>query len=129
MSIVTFHTRNPDTQKPGCALIQASSAHGIELFEDLLWDLATLSFVPHVFQPTLTFFPTSGGEGSNGYGDKDGAREGTRSFTETSEASICAQLVSDVALSIRTWFSTYLGFRETVSLGNFLFDPYCMPVC
>lgn len=81
------------------ARIQASSAHGIELFEDLLWDLGTLSFVPHVFQPTLTFFPGSGGEGWNGYGDKDGGEGGTRNFTDTShgEASICAQLVSAVA--------------------------------
>ena len=77
--------------------LQASSAHGIELFEDLLWDLATLSFVPHVFQPTLTFFPASGGKRSNGYGDKDGLGEGTRNFTDASEANICAQLVSPVA--------------------------------
>lgn len=87
----------PSGKKTGFARVQASSAHGIELFEDLLWDLATLSFVPHVFQPTLTFFPGGGGECSNGNGDKDGVGEGTQNLAEMTEASICAQLVSAIA--------------------------------
>ena len=36
---------------------QASSAQGVELFEDLLWDIAKLSFAEHVFAPALTYFP------------------------------------------------------------------------
>lgn len=78
---------------------QASSAQGIELFEDLLWDLAALSFVPHVFQPSLTFFPASGMDGGEDpNGSRDAAGEGTRNVTETSEASVCAQLVNVVIL-------------------------------
>ncbi|CAM9205957.1 unnamed protein product, partial [Scytosiphon promiscuus] len=72
-------------------LDQASSAQGIELFEDLLWDLATLSFVPHVFQPTLTFFPGSGG-GDDIIASADGVGPETRKIAETSEASVRAQL-------------------------------------
>ena len=71
---------------------QASSAQGIELFEDLLWDLASLSFVSHVFQPSLTFFPGNSGDDPNG--SDDGVGEGTRKVMETSEATVCAQLVS-----------------------------------
>ncbi|CAM9536665.1 unnamed protein product [Chrysoparadoxa australica] len=40
-------------------LNQASSAQGVELFEDLLWDVAKLSFAEHIFEPSLTFFPGS----------------------------------------------------------------------
>jgi hypothetical protein len=38
-------------------LNQASSAQGVELFEDLLWDVAKLSFAEHIFEPSLTYFP------------------------------------------------------------------------
>lgn len=38
-------------------LNQASSAQGVELFEDLLWDMAMLSFEERIFEPSLTFFP------------------------------------------------------------------------
>jgi hypothetical protein len=37
--------------------LQASSAQGVELFEDLLWDIAKLSFAEHIFAPSLTHFP------------------------------------------------------------------------
>eukprot|EP01084_Bolivina_argentea_P245060 410395_1 len=39
-------------------LNQASSAQRIELFEDLIWDIAKLSFSEHIFEPSLTFFPS-----------------------------------------------------------------------
>ncbi|CAM9397615.1 unnamed protein product, partial [Phaeothamnion confervicola] len=39
-------------------LNQASSAQGVELFEDLLWDVASLSFANHIFEPSLAFFPS-----------------------------------------------------------------------
>ncbi|CAM9405507.1 unnamed protein product, partial [Ectocarpus sp. 4 AP-2014] len=72
-------------------LDQASSAQGIELFEDLLWDMATLSFVPQVFQPTLTFFPgNANGEDTNTAREEIG--KGVRNATEATEASVCAQL-------------------------------------
>lgn len=74
--------------------MQASSAQGIELFEDLLWDLATLSFVPHVFQPSLTFFPGNSSDDPNV--PDDGVGEGTSKVKETSESTVCAQLVSAV---------------------------------
>lgn len=72
---------------------QASSAQGIELFEDLLWDLAALSFVPHVFQPSLTFFPASAMDGEDPNGTNDPVEERTGA---QSEATVCAQLVSVV---------------------------------
>lgn len=79
---------------------QASSAQGIELFEDLLWDLASLSFIPHVFQPSLTLFPASAmdvEENPNGTRDVGGGTD--RNFMETqSEASVSAQLVSAVTV-------------------------------
>lgn len=110
----TFFVPSPREHETVFVQIQASSAHGIELFEDLLWDLATLSFVPHVFQPTLTFFPGSGGEGSNGYGDKDAVGEGTRNFSDMSEASVCAQLVSAVPHLSKKFVS-----RETIYLSDY----------
>lgn len=73
---------------------QASSAQGIELFEDLLWDLAALSFVPHVFQPSLTFFPASATDGE----DPNGAKEAATATGVQSEATVCAQLVSVVTV-------------------------------
>lgn len=117
----------PLEHEMGFAHVQASSAHGIELVEDLLWDLASLSFVPHVFQPTLTFFPASGGEGSNGNRDKDGVGGGTRDFTETSEASICAQLVSAVAPSPHK-MKVWLSIRETAYVSH-LWEPLFLFRC
>lgn len=73
-------------------IAQASSAQGIELFEDLLWDLASLSFVTHVFEPSLTFFPGNIGTGSN-ESPKEVA-EAEIYEDEMSEAIVCTELVS-----------------------------------
>lgn len=56
----------------------------------MLWDLASLSFVSHVFEPSLTFFPRNVG----GEEEKEAAGAG-RDEGEGSEADICAQLVSE----------------------------------
>lgn len=71
-----------------CRRVLYSTSH----LNHLLWDLASLSFVSHVFQPSLTFFPGNSGDDPNG--SDDGVGEGTRKVMETSEATVCAQLVS-----------------------------------
>lgn len=77
---------------------QASSAQGIELFEDLLWDLASLSFATRVFEPSLTFFPRDTGE------DDRVREEQARTKAdadETSESSVSAVLVSFATCALR----------------------------
>lgn len=72
--------------------LQASSAQGIELFEDLLWDLASLSFATHVFEPSLTLFPVNIGMGDKDSSDGTAARRACA--VDTIEGGLCAELVS-----------------------------------
>lgn len=80
-----------------------------------------MSFITHVFEPSLTFFPAN----VCGEEEKEAAGAG-RDESEGSEADICAQLVSPLALCLLCSLAerVYATAKKSERIAGLLFSSY-----